>query len=185
MDERPVVSVVGPATVVMKTVVTHTVTYALVGMLALVIGDYASFYADTDLRFVMRPTTDPILVLAPTLQLLRGAMFGLLFYVLREPFFARQRGWLVLWAVLVGVGIVGTFGPAPGSLEGLFFTTFPLAVHLRGLPEVLLQSFLLATVLFYWVNHPHQRWLTWVMGLAFVLLAFVFPLLGLLVGSSD
>jgi hypothetical protein len=176
MGERPL----GPLTVVAKTIVTHTVTYALVGMLALLLGDYASFYADTDLRFVMRPTTDPILVLAPTLQLLRGSIFGLLFYVLREPFFARPRGWLLLWAVLVGVGILGTFGPTPGSLEGLFFTTYPLAVHLRGLPEVLLQSLLLATLLCYWVNHPERRWLSWLMGLAFVLLAFVFPLLGLL-----
>lgn len=181
MDDRPL----RPVTVVAKTIVTHTVTYALVGMLALVLGDYASYYADTDLRFVMRPTSDPILVLAPTLQLLRGAIFGLLFWFLREPFFGRPRGWLLLWGVLVGVGILGTFGPAPASLEGLFFTTFPLAVHLRGLPEVLLQSFLLATLLCYWVNHPERRWLSWLLGLAFILLAAVFPLLGLLYTDAN
>ena len=48
-----------------------------------------------------------------------------------------------MWAMLVVVGILGTFGPTPGSLEGIFFTVFPLSDHFRGLPEVLLQAFFL------------------------------------------
>jgi len=40
-----------------------------------------------------------------------------------------------MWLTLVVLGILGTFGPAPGSLEGMFFTIFPLWVHLRGLPK--------------------------------------------------
>ena len=41
-------------------------------------------------------------------------------------------------------------------------------------------SLLLAVILFYWVNHPEKRWLTWVLGAAFVLF-MAFPVLGLLV----
>jgi hypothetical protein len=66
----------------------------------------------------------------------------------------------------------------------MLFTIFPLWVHLRSLPEVLLQSLFLALILVYWVNHPQKKWLTWVMGIAFVIL-MSFPILGLLVGQPQ
>lgn len=169
--------------VVIKTILTHTVTYSIMGMLALVFLNYAGFYTESSLNLMMRKTTEPIMMLAPTFQPIRGFLFGLVFYLLREPFFGKKNGWLVMWTVLVVIGIVGTFGPTPGSLEGIFFTIFPLEVHLRGLPEVLLQSLLLSVLLFYWVNHPENKWLGWVMGLAFFLLAVLFPLLGLWAGQ--
>jgi hypothetical protein len=85
----------------------------------------------------------------------------------------------LMWAVLVGFGILGTFGPSPGSLEGLIYTQLPLISHLRGLPEVILQALLLSWLLFYWVNHPDKRWLSWLLGVLFFL-ALIFPALGLL-----
>ena len=88
-----------------------------------------------------------------------------------------------MWTVLVVVGIIGTFGPTPGSLEGMLYTVFPLWVHLRGLPEGLLQSLFLSLILFYWVNHPQKKWLNWVMGIAFLIL-MSFPIIGLLVGQT-
>jgi hypothetical protein len=84
-----------------------------------------------------------------------------------------------MWLVLVALGILGTFGPSPGSIEGMLYTVFPLAVHLKGLPEVLLQSLLLSLIMFYWVRNPHKKWVTWVMAIAFVIL-MSFPILGLL-----
>jgi hypothetical protein len=169
--------------VVIKTALTHTVTYSIMGMLALTLLNYAGFYTESSLNLMMRKTSDPIMMLAPTYQPIRGILFGLVFYLLREPLFGRKKGWLVMWTVLVVIGIVGTFGPTPGSLEGIFFTLFPLGVHLRGLPEVLLQSLLLSLVLSYWVNHPGNKWLGRAMVLAFLLLAVLFPLLGLWAGQ--
>jgi hypothetical protein len=166
---------------VVKTIVTHTVTYFIMGLLASAILNYARLFADTSLSLMMRPTNDPWVMAGPLFQPIRGALFGVVFYLLREPFFGKKRGWLVMWIVLVVVGIIGTFGPSPGSLEGMLYTVLPLWVHLRGLPEVLLQSLLLSLILFYWVNHPQKKWLNWVMGVAFVIL-MAFPILGLLVG---
>lgn len=163
--------------IVVKTIVAHTVTYSLMGFLALALMDYASWYASS-FESMMRPVTDPILMLAPMFQPIRGILFGLVFYLLREPLFGKKNGWLVMWAMLVGVGILGTFGPTPGSLEGIFFTVFPLADHLRGLPEVILQALLLSTLLCYWVNHPEKRWISWAMGIVFIIL-MIFPILGL------
>ena len=118
----------------------------------------------------------------PLFQPIRGILFGIVFYLLREPFFSRKDGWLIMWITLVVVGIIGTFGPTPGSLEGMLFTVFPLWVHLRGLPEVLLQSLFLSLILFYWVSHPQNRWLTAAVWIAFFIL-MSFPILGLLVGQ--
>ncbi len=165
-----------------KTIVTHTITYSLMGMLALMIFDYRALFAETGLRYLMRPVSDPMTIVATWYQPIRGLLFGLVFYLLREPFFGKKNGWLVMWAVLVVVGIIGTFGPSPGSLEGVFFTVLPLWVHLSGLPEVLLQSLLLSGVLYYWVNHPEQRWLNWALGVGFVAVVAL-PALGLLMGQ--
>ena len=79
---------------------------------------------------------------------------------------------------MVVLGIFGTFGPTPGSLEGMIYTVLPLWVHLRGMPEVLLQSLALSGVLFYWVNHPEKKWLNWLMGILFFLF-MLFPAMGL------
>jgi hypothetical protein len=104
------------------------------------------------------------------------------FHLLRERFFGNRNGWLAMWSVLVVVGILGTFGPAPGSMEGGIYTVLPLWVHLRGLPEVLLQSLLLSAILCYWVNNPQKWWLGRAMGIAFAIL-MALPLLGLLAGQ--
>jgi hypothetical protein len=94
--------------------------------------------------------------------------------------FGQKNGWLIMWVVLVIVGILSPFGPAPGSIEGMIFTVLPLSSHISmGLLEVYLQSFLLSAIVYYWVNHPQKKWLTWVLGVAFFL-ALLFPTLGLL-----
>ena len=171
-------------TIILKTVVAHTVTYFVMGVLAFVLLDYQRLYADTDLKYLMRQTTEPIVMAGPLFQPLRGLIFGIAFVLLRRAWLEQDTGWLRLWVVLVCLGIVGTFGPAVGSVEGMIYTTLPLGLHFIGAPEVLLQSLLLSFVVFYWVRHPEKRWLRWVMGAAFGLVLFL-PTLGLLVGQAE
>jgi hypothetical protein len=132
----------------------------------------------------MRPVTDAWVMAGPLFQPIRGALFGLIFYLLREPLFGKQNGWLVLWALLVVIGIVGTFGPSPGSMEGIIYTILPLWVHLKGLPEVVIQALILSVMLYYWVNHREKKWLNWVMGAGFFIVISL-PGLGLLAGQSN
>jgi hypothetical protein len=164
--------------IVIKTIVTHTVTYFFAGVAALVLFDYPTLFAETSLGLSMRPLTDPMVMAGPLLQPIRGLLFGLVFYLLRDPFLGRKKGWLTMWIVLVSVGILGTFGAPPSSLEGVIYTTFPLSLHLKLLPEVLVQSLLLSWLLFTWVNHRDKKWLDWAMGAAFVLVMLL-PTLGL------
>jgi hypothetical protein len=169
--------------IVTKTVVTHTVTYFLAGVLAFFAFNYPHLYADTSLALLMRPTTDTFVMAGPLFQPIRGLVFGLVFSTLRGPFFGQQKGWLLMWAVLVALGILGAFGPAPGSLEGMIYTVLPFRLHLIGLPETLLQSLVLSFVVFHWVNNPRGKAFSWIMGSLFVLVLLL-PTLGLLYGPK-
>jgi hypothetical protein len=164
--------------VVVKTLVTHTVTYFVAGFTAFSLFDYPRLIAETQLGASMRPLNHPLVLTGPLLQPVRGVLFGFVFYMLRGPFFGSKQGWLTMWVVLVSVGILGTFGAPPGSLEGVIYTVLPLRLHLTLLPEILVQSLLLSWLLFQWVNHREKRWLNWTMGAAFVLV-LILPALAL------
>ena len=45
--------------VVVKTIVTHTVTYFIMGLLASTLLDYTRFFAESSLNVMMRQTNDP------------------------------------------------------------------------------------------------------------------------------
>ncbi len=152
------------------------------GFLAFWLLDYAEFFARPDMVGTMRPTTDPLVMAGPLFQPLRGFVFALAIYPLREIVFARPRGWLVLWGLFVALGIVSAFGPAPGSIEGLIYTVISVPHQLLGLVEVVIQAFLLAFGVAYWVNHPEKRWLNRLMIVAFAVVILL-PLAGLLAGS--
>ena len=77
---------------VVKTIVTHTVTYFVFGVLALFVFDYARLFAETDLRFLMRPITDPLVMAGPLLQPIRGLLFG---SSATGSTTRRSAGWLV------------------------------------------------------------------------------------------
>jgi hypothetical protein len=170
--------------VVVKTMVVHTVTYFVIGVLAFLAFDYRHLFAETELRFLMRPTTDPLVMAGPLFQPIRGLLFGALLFMLRDTFFARTWGWLRLWMVLVVVGIIGPPGPVLGSLEGMLFTKIPFSVQLKGLPEVLLQTLVFSWILCYWVDHPEKRWLNWCLGTLFAV-ACLLPVLGFLVSRAE
>ena len=167
--------------ITIKTTVIHTVTYFLMGLLAFIFLDYTSKYADPTIANLMRQTSDPLVASGPLFQVLRGILFGLAFYPLREIVFARKNGWLILWLVLVIVGILSPFGPSPSSIEGMIYTVLPLWFHFTGLPEVVIQALLLAFLTHYWVNHPEKKWIGWVFGIVFAL-ALLMSTMGILAG---
>lgn len=157
-----------------KTIISHTITYFLVGLVAFTVLNYAEAFARPDVAAYMRQTNEPIVALGPALQPIRGILFALVFYFLREPLFGRKHGWLIIWLMLVALGIFSTFGPAPASVEGLIYLKTPVQEQLSGgVLEVITQALLFAALLYYWVNHPEQRWLTWLLGAAFVLVMFM------------
>jgi hypothetical protein len=171
------------ASLTAKTVVVHTVTYFIAGILAYTLGSYEKTFSEPPLSYFMRPTSDSWVMAGPLMQPIRGLIFALALYPLRSVLFAQPRGWLILWWLLVALGILSTFGPTPGSVEGLIYTIVPPLRQILILWEVLLQSLLLSVILSYWVNHPRKKWVQWTLIMAFCA-AMILPLLGFLAQPS-
>jgi hypothetical protein len=165
-----------------KTTVVHTITYFLVGIVAFNLFSYSEGFAAPEMACWMRPTDDPLVMAGVLFQPIRGVIFALAFFPLREILFGKKHGWLITWWLLVALGILSTFGPAPGSIEGMIYTILPLSISTYL--ETIVQSFLLAGLLFYWVNHPEKKWLSWVLGVIFGII-LILPILGLLVSGMS
>jgi hypothetical protein len=163
-----------------RTIVVHTITYILMGMLASTLLGYAEAFAAPWMACWMRQLDDPMVIAGPLFQPIRGLLFALAFYPLRDTLFGKRYGWLVSWWLLVALGVLSTFGPSPGSVEGMLYTVIPVSQQIMGWLEVVPQALLLSAILFYWVNHPEKRWLNWLMGVIFVVMLLL-PALGLLV----
>jgi len=162
--------------IAIKTTLVHTVTYFLIGLVSFLFLDYSARYADPAVAVALRQTDHPLVTAGPLFQVLRGFLFGIAFFTLRNVIFPKQRGWLTLWLVLLIIGVLSPFSSAPGSIEGVVYSTLPIWFHIMSLPELIIQSFLLASLTHYMVNHPEKRWLI----ILFVFLSAMIILLTLL-----
>lgn len=160
-----------------RTAVSHTVTYFIMGLLAAHFLNYAAVFSNPNSG--LRPITSPWIMAGPLLQPLRGLIFALVFYPLRESLFGRKHGWLIMGWMLIAVGILSTFAAASGSIEGMIYTTRPIAQQVRGWLEIVPQALLLSALLCYWVNHSQKKWLNRSLGIVFFLM-MAMPVLGLL-----
>jgi hypothetical protein len=113
-----------------KTIVAHTITYMIMGVLAAHFLNYAALMARPDSG--MRPMTSRWVMAGPLFQPLRGLVFALVFYPLRERLFGKKHGWLLMGWMLIALGMLSTFGPASGSIEGMIYTPTPVLLQLRG-----------------------------------------------------
>ena len=140
-----------------RVVATHMITYMVAGLVASTLFDYRALYADTELRHLMRPTTTAWVAAGPGLQVLRGTLFALVLWPIADRLVASLRGAWILYGLMLGLAVLGTAGPTPGSFEGVVYTTLPLRLHALGLPEVLVQTALFAFALVWWCRRP-ARW---------------------------
>ena len=136
----------------------HMVTYFVAGVLAYTLLDYATAFQSEHLACWMRPTTSKWVAAGPGLQWIRGLVFAAALYPFRRVFLEGERGWLKLWGLLLGLGILSTYGPAPGSVEGLLYTKIPPLDQVKGLSEVVGQSLAFSILLVAWHRRPHKAW---------------------------
>lgn len=73
--------------------------------------------------------------------------------LLKDNLFKEERAWLKLWIVFAGLGIICTPGPAPASIEGIVYSQLPLEFHIKGAPEILVQTLLFSV----WVTSD-MKW---------------------------
>jgi hypothetical protein len=163
---------------VIKTVATHTVTYFLAGITGMYLLNYGESMGTEESIF--KPISDPWVMAGPLLQPIRGIIFALAFYPIRDNLFTTKYGWLKLWWILVALGVLSTFGPAPGSIEAMIYTD--QAVSVRTYIEVVMQALAFSGILYIWVTRKDLVGLDWIMGLAFFIVMLL-PTLGLLVST--
>lgn len=152
----------------LKAIVAHTLTYVFVGIPVFLIFNYTESFRAPEMACWMRPTSDPVIMAGPLVQPIRGLVFALAFFPIREILFGKKNGWLITWWLLVALGILSTFGPAPGSIEGMVYTILPVSI--ATYLEIVLQSFMFSILLFYWITNPDKKWLSWLMGAVFAIL---------------
>ena len=166
-----------------KTIVVHTVTYFVLGVAAYLVFDYQTKFADPRYAGIIRPLDHPLVMAGPLFQPIRGLLFALALFPLRDAIFGRKRGWLVLWWLFLVFGILNTFGPSPCSIEGMIYSPLPFLDHITGLPETVLQSLAMSSLLCYWVESPEKKGVGGILYFAFVLVLLL-PILGLLSRES-
>ncbi len=162
---------------IIKTIVVHTSTYFMVGFTAFNIFKYSATLSDP--KSNMRPATDPLVRAGILFQPIRGFLFGILIFLLRDVLIVQSNGWLIAWLMFVIAGIVGTFAPTASSLEGFIYLKPGAGTNWGGLIEILTRSFLLSLITVLWIRHPDVGWLNWTMGVVFFF-SLALPILGLL-----
>lgn len=149
----------------------HVVIYMIMGILASFLLNYNERFVSGTLGLYMLPTDTPIVAFGPALQVIRGIIFTVVLWPIRNTFIEEEKGWLKLWGLFVGLAILGTAGPTPGSIEGMIYTKVSFAEHIFGLPEVIIQTLLFSVLVYYWYKRPSRVW-NIVMGILFGLTVF-------------
>ena len=77
----------------LKSTIVHTVSYFVIGLLAFTFLDYSAKFADPIVANMFRQTDHPLVAAGPLFQVLRGFLFGVVFYFYaRLSFLASTAG---------------------------------------------------------------------------------------------
>ena len=162
-----------------RTIISHTVTYFVTGIVASILLGYATRMVRPDVVPIIRKITDPILIASPLFQPFRAALLAIVFYLLKDVLFNNRKGWLIMWCMLVVIGILTPFSASWGGIEGMIFFNLPLCDHIVGWPEVFSQTLVLSVILTYWVNHPKSKRFHAILLVGFIL-TMLLPIVALL-----
>ncbi|MBN1242056.1 MAG: hypothetical protein JXA15_05030 [Spirochaetales bacterium] len=139
-SEKPGAPVSGVGRFVVSVTVWHVLTYFVFGFIASNVFGYRELFELPVIRDYYRPFGSVANLLGPAVQVLRGLVFALVLLPFRKTLAESKLGWLWLWGLFVGLGILGTPSAAPSSVEGVVYSKLPLWFHAIGLPEIGLQT---------------------------------------------
>ena len=135
---------VAPWQYVTKVTIYHVFTYIVCGIIFSTLFNYSELFNEGCMKYYMQPVASTNTLMGPLFQVIRGLIFGLVLLLLRDYIRSEKWGFLKLYALIFVFGIINTPGPAPSSIEGMIYTQVPWMVHLRGAPEIIVQTFLFA-----------------------------------------
>ena len=136
----------------------HIITYFIMGIIAASILNYKEVFENPPLSYLMKPIDSSWVALGPILQIFRGLVFSIVLWFFKDNFLYKRYGWLKLWGLIVGLSVLSTTGPAPGSIEGLIYTKIPILSQLLGYIEVLPQTSFFSLIVYFWYKRPKKIW---------------------------
>lgn len=139
-----------------KAVLVQTITYFIFGLIMSNLFGYGRLFQQEVIRDFMRPIDSPYIFFGPLIQPIRGLLFAIGLWPIRNTILESKRGWLILWSIFVVFGILGTPAAAPSSLEGVIYSRLPLWYHLIGLPEIMLQTLAFSFILVWWEKRRYR-----------------------------
>ncbi len=125
-----------------KVVFIHFISYIFCGLIFFNLLNYNELFKMDNVQYFMRETNSIQVLVGPIFQIIRGFILALILLIIKDSIFEKRFAWLWLWAVIAGIGIICTSGPAPASIEGIIYSQLPLEFHLKSLPELLTQTLL-------------------------------------------
>ncbi|HLO16465.1 MAG TPA: hypothetical protein VK206_16655 [Anaerolineales bacterium] len=133
-----------------RVIVAHTLTYFTYGIIMSQVFDYNAIFAREVIRDYMLAIGERNVFLHLFMQPVRGLIFAIALWPLRDLLLERKNGWLILWGLLVSIGILSTPAAAPSSIEGMVYTRIPMWYHLMGIPEIALQTLFFSIWVVWW-----------------------------------
>lgn len=130
-----------------KITYSHVIAYFIAGIFALVFIGYKELFATETMSLFMKPVNDPIVMLGPTLQIIRGILIAIAIYPLKDAFLKKKRGYIYLGIIILVFSLFSTIGPTSGSLDGFIYTIIPIKYQLLGYPESFLYILLFLGIL--------------------------------------
>ncbi len=140
----------------LRVIIVHTLTYFIFGIIMSNVFNYGEIFKLPVIRDYMISMDEHNIVLGPFLQPIRGLVFAIGLWPIRNLLIEKKRGWLILWGLIVTIGILSTPAAAPSSLEGIVYSKIPLWYHLMGLPEITLQTLLFSIWLVWWERQTEK-----------------------------
>lgn len=156
----------------------HMITYMLMGLIASNLLNYKDLFSNTLIACFFRPYDSPWITAGAGLQIFRGLVFALALWYFKEGFLFKKHGWLKLWGLLIGLSILSTTGPPPGSIEGFIYTKIPVLDQIKGYLEVVPQTGLFSLMLCFWYEKPKKAWN--IISVVLVILIMLMSFMGVL-----
>lgn len=140
-----------------KIMIAQTLTYFMLGLIMSKFLNYGTLFGQEIIKDYMRPIDSLYVLAGPFLQPVRGFLFALALWPIRDIILVKKQGWLILWGIFIVFGILSTPAAAPSSIEGVIYSKLPLSYHLLGLPEILLQTLAFSLLTIWWLKRPHKK----------------------------
>ncbi len=134
---------------VFRIAVSHTIAYFLAGIFALAFMNYKEHFSSDTMGILMHPVDFPIVALGPALNIFRGIILGLILLSIQSVILG-DKGFLKLAILTLGLSLISTIGPTPGSFDGYIYTKLPTEYHLLGIPEALLYVVVFTSIPYFW-----------------------------------